>query len=340
MSLVNDIHVMVDVGKTPTWVGTNSALTLTISGGGSDLFVGSWTGANQLGGGFPTVPIDRTGPARVPVDTQNRRDLAEGGPFVKTDLWSPTNYLIFQDEDPYQPTVDTTVLDASSIRLATRGPDLLRPRHIVVWGLTNARLANYPMAPATVPTPVPLGIATGLTSVALSTDFREGMTSFLVPRMAPWRRANPALPERRVDTVVLTIGLGDDHNAPTPGPVTFQIRSADGRLLCSQALEGADEIRPSEWKTWVFAVATPFTWSEIVPVPPPPQPCRLQVDNDNKLQVARVYAFGMDTTSTPMAALPLVHFDYSSAYYDNNGFWIGRDEFLLPTANHDVSEAA
>src|SRR5215470_5550847 len=216
MSLVNDIHAVIDVGTSPAWVGTQSPLTLTISGGGADLFSGTWTGANQLGNGEATVPLDRTGAARVPEDTENRRQLAAGGgTFVRLDLWDPGNYVIWTDEDPYQTAIDTTVLDPSSIRLAARGNDLLRPRHVVVWGLTQARLANYPMAPGTVVTPVPLGLATDLSSIALSTDFREGMTSMLVPFLVPWRRANAALPERLVDTVVLTLGLGNDQNAPS-----------------------------------------------------------------------------------------------------------------------------
>jgi hypothetical protein len=105
MSLVNDIHAVIDVGSSPAWVGTQSPLTLTISGGGADLFSGTWTGANLLGNGESTVPPDRTGAARVPLDTEGRRQsAAQGGLVERMDLWDRRNYGIWPDEDPYDVT--------------------------------------------------------------------------------------------------------------------------------------------------------------------------------------------------------------------------------------------
>ncbi len=87
-------------------------------------------------------------------------------------------------------------------------------------------------------------------------------------------------------------------------------------------------------------MTTPFTWDDIVPRPTTNQPCRLRVDGGNRLQIAHVYAFGIDSTTTPNALLPLVHLENSVP----DDSWIGGDEDtrerLLPTANHDVSEAA
>jgi hypothetical protein len=334
MPIVNEIHVVVDV-EDDRYVGTNSPLNLTISGNGIDLFDGSWTGSNTLGFG-DTVPRNRSGAALVPSDTENRRQLADSsGLFVRSDLYSDMSYFIYTDENPYAPSFDTAQLDPSSIRFGIRGADLLYPRHIIVWGLADLPLANYLTAPATVRTPVPLGLALNVNK-RLSTTFSEGPQSMLIPRVAPWRRANPADAERRVDQVIVTIGLGSDSNAPSPSPVSFRILAADGTLLCSQTLEGADSLRSGEWKTWLFPVTTPFTWSDIMPIPPPPQPCRLRVEGENMLQVAHVYAFGIDSSSTPAAILPLVH----SANIDT---WIGGEEqsreYLLQTANHDVSEA-
>jgi len=330
MPTVDRIHVVVDV-EDDRYVGTNAPLNLTISGGGADLFEGTWTGANSLGNG-DTVPRNRTGAALVASDTDGRRSLAnDGGPFWRLDLWSKENYGVFEgDPNPYAVSFDTALLDPSSIRLAIRGSDLIYPRHIVVWGMADLRLANYPNTPATVRTPVPLGMALNVNR-RLSTTFSEGSQSMLIPRVAPWVRA-AGMGERQVDQVIVTLGLGSDRDADTSSPVTCRVVAADDRLVCSQVLVGADVLRSNEWKTWLFSATTPFTWSEIMPVPAPPQPCRLRVDGDNRLQVAHVYAFGIDSTTTPPALLPLVH----SAFIDA---WIGGDEstreFLLQTANHD-----
>lgn len=339
MPIVNEIHVIVDV-EDDRYVGTNDPLNLTISGGGVDLFEGTWTGANLLGSG-QTVPQNRTGAALVPRDTEWRRK-AGGGPFVSSDFRHRENYLVYTDvEDPYALGVDTAQLDPSSIRLSIRGGDLIYPRHIVVWGVADLPLANYPGAPATLRTPVPLGMALNVNR-RLSSTFSEGPQSMLIPRVAPWVRANPPGGERRVDQVILTLGLGPSPNAPAvtrTTAVTFRIVTANGTEVCTQALDGATSLRSSEWKTWLFPVTTPFTWPEIMPTPPPPQPCRLRVDDGDSIRLSHVFAFGIDSTTSPPALLPLVHISNT----DGTELLIGGEpmpERLLLTANHDISEVS
>lgn len=338
MPFVNEIHVVVDV-EDDRYVGTNDPLNLTISGEGADLFEGTWTGANILGNGH-TVPQNRTGAALVPMDTDFRRK-AGGGPFASLDMWHRENYLVYTDEDPYAPGFDTAQLNPSSIRLSIRGSDLVYPRHIVVWGLADRPLANYPAAPATLRTPVPLGMALNVNK-RLSNSFQEGSQSMLIPRVAPWVRANAAAGERRVDQVILTLGLSASPNAPlgtSSTPVTFRIVTANGTEVCSQALDGVGSLRSSEWKTWLFPVTTPFTWPEIMPIPPPPQPCRLRVDDGDSLRLSHIFAFGIDSTTNPPALLPLVHISYT----DGTEFLMGGaqlPERLLLTANHDISETS
>jgi hypothetical protein len=337
MPFVNEIHVVVDV-EDDRYVGTNDALTLTVSGGGADLFVGSWTGSNTLGNG-QTVPQNRTGAALVPLDTDTRRGLAKNSnPVARDDLWSAISYYIFQDENPYAFGFDTAQLDPSSIRLGILGSDLLYPRHIVVWGLADLRLANYQDAPATVRTPVPLGLALNVNR-RLSNTYSEGPQSMLIPRVAPWARSDAAGGERRVDQVILTLGIGSTESAAASSSATqmmFRIFSADGTLLCSQVLPEAQLLRPGEWKSWLLPVTRPFTWSEVMPVPPPPQPCRLRIDGGDSIRVSRIFVFGIDSTTNPPAMLPLVH-------WSGNEILIGGallPERLLVTANHDVSEVS
>ena len=73
MPLVNDIHVMIDVGGSPAWAGTKSALTLTISGGGFEKeIVGGYVLAGatkQIGTQFTPEICKKIGKLRVVMKT-------------------------------------------------------------------------------------------------------------------------------------------------------------------------------------------------------------------------------------------------------------------------------
>jgi hypothetical protein len=339
MTIVNRLHVLVDVGN-DRWGGCNSALNLGIASGGRDVFSGTWTGANQLGNGH-TVPANRTGAALVPRDTENRRLKARlnvyPAPFgMRGDPWQAISYESPADEDYYEAALDTASLEPSSIRLTNTGADLLRPGQILVWGMADLRLVNYPEAPGTVKTPVPLAAASDL-GVILSNTFAEGPSSMVLPRTPPWRRNDGAV--RRADKILLTIRLGPSSNAATPAPVTFRVVDTDGGIRCSETLAMFNELGSGEWKSWVLPVATPFTWNEIFPRNAAQSPCSLIVSGMNAAQLTYIYAFGIDSTTTPNAYLPLVHLEDR----DPDGSWIGGNpadrEKFLSMANHDVSEA-
>jgi hypothetical protein len=294
MTLVTRIYAAVQV-QDDRWSGSKGPLFLTLTGADVDLFTSTWAYTLPLHGGdlvydglaaVTLLPIEQR---KDPLDTYY--------------------YDIFTDIDPYVVAVETNDIGPQGARLGVRGNNLIRPRHVAVWGEAalprgRGRLdAHEP--PPIMTTPIPIAVATGVEGVTLSGDNREGPQTMPVPVVAPTRgRDTP------VTRLLVMVGLGNDPNAATSSSVSVRVRRDDG-LVVDATLEGFSRLQSGQWKVWLISDdVTSFTRQDLDTRDlHHNDTVTLHVLGEDKAQIRAVVVFGLadPVAGTPRAVHQLVY---------------------------------
>jgi hypothetical protein len=208
--------------------------------------------------------------------------------------------------------VDTTPLDPSSIRLELRGDDLLRPLHILSWGIE----AGGAIVPLTVDTDL---------AINLSGDLDEGVGSMPLALVDSGTDATP------LSEVVVFVSLTGNPNAPTRQPVSLRVERANGNLIWASGLEDffALDSGGRNAKIWRLTDVSAFSRVDTLgPVIP-----KLRVDGPDNAMIQSLVAIGVNRDGPRPVAVPLVH-HVPSLTGDNP--WVGTStspdgrEMILP----------
>jgi len=277
------------------WSGTPGPLFLTLSSATGDLFTSTWAMSHPNAAG-EVVPDGAASLAPLPLE--HRRDPGDR-PY----------YLIYADFNPYTVALETDEIAPAGARLVVRTDNLLRPRHVIVWGEADlpagrGRLdAHEP--PEIMTTPIPIALALDVAGVDLSSDNREGPQTMVLPAARPTRGRATA-----ITRLLVVVGLGDDGNANTSAPVSVRVRRDSG-LVVDADLADFDRLRPGEAKAWLVSdEVTSFDRTDLERRDRLSQDTvTLHVLGEEKAQIARVVVFGLSdgAVGAPAPMHPLVY---------------------------------
>lgn len=191
---------------------------------------------------------------------------------------------------------DTAQLNPSSIRFHIHGSDIIRPKHVVLWGL-DSQMAI-----------VPLALNTNMDSddTKLSQDPEEGRGSI------PLALVDSGTGSTLLSEILLYVSLTDDRNAVTQKPTAFRIETADGNILFQNDLEDfellerdtSDDSAKSA-RMWLLSDTTP-PFSRVDGQGRPVVP-KLSVTGADNAMIKAVVAFGVDRSGPRPNVVPLVH---------------------------------
>jgi hypothetical protein len=278
MTLVTRMYACVQVHNDP-WSGTKGPLCITLAGVDGDLFASTWAHSLPVRGG----DLVYDGMAVVTALPIERRE----------DPWATDYYDIWPEIDPYVVTVETTRIVPAGVRLGIRGNNLVRPRHVVVWGeatLTRGRgrLDAHEPTPL-MTTPIPIALATDVEGLRLSGDNREGPQTMPIALATPSRGRDTA-----IKRLLIIVGLGEDRNAGTSSSVSVRVRRDNG-LIVDTNLEGFNRLQPGQWKAWLISDdVTSFTRRDLDTRDLHlDDTVTLHVLGDDKAQIRGVVVFGL-----------------------------------------------
>jgi hypothetical protein len=199
------------------------------------------------------------------------------------------NFIGDSDLIPASLSVDTTLLNPSSIRIEmtdNNSNDLLRPRHILLWGIDAAGAI------------VPLAIDSD--APTLSADAREGLSSI------PLTLVDSGDDATMFTEVYIYVLLTRNRYAPTKQPVSFRIEQADGTLVWSSGLEDFAKLQADGdhgARIWRLEETRPASRSDALgPLVP-----KLRVDGPDNAMIDSVVAFGVNRDGARPVVVPLVH---------------------------------
>ncbi len=195
--------------------------------------------------------------------------------------------------------LDTGPFDPSSIRLELRGDDLLRPRHLLLWGIDPGG--------AVVPLTVDLDVG-----VNLSDDEGEGFGSM------PLTLVDSGDDATLFNEIVVLVSLANNANAPTRQPVSLRIERADGDLVWASGLEDFHALEQNGRNTRIWSLSDTNLVRRVDalgPVVP-----KLRVDGPDNAMIQAVVAFGVNRDGPRLLAVPLVHHVPSLA---ESNPWVG-----------------
>jgi hypothetical protein len=191
---------------------------------------------------------------------------------------------------------DSALLNPSSIRLSIHGSDIIRPKHIVLWG-TDSAMAIVPLA---------LNTNLDMNDTKLSEDRTEGRGSI------PLTLVDSGTGSTQLNEVLLYVSLANDRNAGTRQPATFRIDNADGNILFQSALEdfqlletNSSNANAKNAKLWLLSSTTPpFSRMDAQGRPVVP---KLSVTGPDNAMIQEVVAFGLNRGGPRAVVVPLVH---------------------------------
>ncbi len=214
-------------------------------------------------------------------------------------------------------TLDTGPLSPSSIRLALHGSDLLRPLHILTWGID----AGGAIVPLTVDTDI---------GITLSDDFGEGVGSM------PLALVDSGTDATAFSEVIVFASLTGNQYAPTRQPVSLRVERANGALAWSSGLENFFALEPGERSAKIWRLTdNPFSRVDnLGPVVP-----KLRVDGPDNAMIEAFVAIGVNRDGPRPVAVPLVHHIPSLT---GSNAWVGTStspagrEMILPLCRTGV----
>lgn len=214
MTTVTQVCLAVQV-REPRWSSSGDEWALAINLAGSDVLNAT---VRYRSPPFGTTIVTIFSEARPFPPEAFARVYSFGAPVLANPVFPDQVRAFF--------SLDTAGLAPSSIRFAIHGEDLIRPEHMLAWGL-DATMAVVPLS-------LDLDMA-----VDVSEDAVEG------PGSVPLRLVDSGDAATPLDKVVLYVALGGDRNAATKQPAAFRIEDADGVLLFQADLASFGDLQPA-----------------------------------------------------------------------------------------------
>lgn len=204
--------------------------------------------------------------------------------------------------DEIPPTLDSEMLNPSSIRIGIRGGDAWRPKTVFLWGREHRDSGDViPLALAIDLETAPFFGA--LNRVTLSTDAREGQTSFAVP---PTLLGGLGL---TINSLLLLIVTADKRGAGTDSRLDLEMRTNDNDVVFSGVLDltaQRDQER-GQANLYFLPVRTPFRRRELIAAG---GFVRLGILGPDPWLPASIFLFGLDVAlpaNFSPGVEPLIH---------------------------------
>jgi hypothetical protein len=201
------------------------------------------------------------------------------------------------DEAPHEGrTFDPQKLNDSSVRVAIRGDNAWLPGSCFVWGRQTDRII-VPLALNVVDQ----GFKQGeLPTMRISTDAREGRTSFGVTRVQPGDNFTG------IARLILLLTTADQDNAGTDDPITLTITDTLGRVVVDQTFTDTSQpdLEQAQANFYYAEVDVPFLKFNLNN-----ESIQLTIRGDDAWIPASLFLFGLDAREgeTVKRVTPLVH---------------------------------
>ena len=286
------------------WSSSGDEWHLIVNSAGADV-LNKTVSYTHLGAG--TGQIVTVGP--------DARQFPPGG-FARVYIFGErvlTGTPLFSDQVSAQFAVETALLEASSLRFGIHGRDLIRPRHVLLWG--------YDAAMAVVPLALDVDL-----SAEVSEDESEGPSSIALTLVDSGSDSTP------LNEVMLYVELTSDRNAGTHQPASFSVEDADGAILFQSDLEDFQQLEPDTRSgvTWsdgadsrnamIWRLADTSPAFSRVDSQGRPVVVKLSVTGADDAMIQAVVAFGVNRSGARPAVVPLVHHFPALA---NTNPWLG-----------------
>lgn len=246
--------------------GTDSSIVLIINEGGEPVDAVHFT--------FPDTAQD---------------DLEEG----QANLYQ----IVLNDQTPHEGrTFDPQKLNDSSVRVGIRGDDAWLPGSCFVWG----EQPDGTIVPLALNV-VRQGFKGGeLPTMTISTDAKEGRTSFGVNRVQPGDDFTGLV------RLILLLTTADQDNAGTDDTITLKITDISGRVLVDQTFTDTAQAGLEQAQANFYYVEVDGT---ILKANLNDQSIQLSINGDEAWIPASLFLFGMDAHEgeTVKRVTPLVH---------------------------------
>ena len=286
MAIVAQVCLGVQV-RNQRWSSSRDEWALVLNSRGVDVLNETVNYFDRASGVFTLY----SNPRRFPPEAF-ARVYSFGAPVPKTPLFSDQVGANFE--------VDTAQLNLSSARFAIHGDDLIRPLHMVMWGLDAAMAV------------VPITLDVDMT-VDVSEDPSEG------PGSIPLTLVDSGDDATTFSEVILYVALDKDLNAATHQPVSFRIENADGAILFESELENFGELqrdpRVSDSPTDAEDARNAKIWRLTETAPALSRVdnqgrdviLKLRVTGPDNAMIQAVVAFGVNRSGKRPIIIPLVH---------------------------------
>ena len=197
----------------------------------------------------------------------------------------------------------------NSISVGIGGEDLWNPKHVVVWGRSDAGAV------------LPLGIATDISGKGFSTDESEGVPSLQISRVA---LGNGDMPINRLLMLMLT---ADAFEAETPNQLSIQITSRDRIVVDFDTTDTPQDDRGrSQANMYFVPVRSPFTRRSLSA-----DSITLRILGDDQWKPSQFFLFGLDDAAgRPESLVPLVHIPSWGLGPLSQGAGEGKPRVTLP----------
>jgi hypothetical protein len=217
-------------------------------------------------------------------------------------------YEVSQDQfntifEAFPATVDTELLNESSIRLGIRGGDAWTPESVFVWGREQRDAGDIAPLGLVVDLHPSAASHDSLLRVTLSMEAGEGQTSFAIPQ------AHVGGPDMIIRGLIFLMVTADDDDAGTDDPIRVLITTVDGRLVVDETITdtGQRDQERGQANIYFLPVRSSFTKLALLG-----GRIELRIGGSDSWLPASLFLFGLDEelpTQFSHLVEPLVHLE-------------------------------